>query len=361
MVKVRVRNGSVAEEQVPTYISLIYKAMYNRAGSYLSSTRVAKSMLQKSSNRFGCRMADPKSKRYVEQFVQNFHIDMDDFDRSASDYESFNDFFMRRLKPGARQITGAGDARVAVSPADCRLMVFPSVKECQRLWIKSKQFSIDQLLTSNCPETVRRRMDGCSVALSRLAPHDYHHWHLPVDATFVSAHEVAGALYSVSRSAVTSSLNVLGENKRTVFVFDSKSCGTVVMVAVGAALVGCIECVGEPGDEFMKGDEHGFFKFGGSTVLTLFQKGAIEFDSDLISNSSQPIETLIKMGDRIGTLRCPPPSSIGEVAGAENDCTASQKSAKTSVSSVSRISVSVRRSTCVAGAQCRKHTICSHI
>lgn len=304
MVKiVRRENGDLADEHIPAYISMIYKAMYNRAGTYLSSTRLCKSMLQKSSVRFGCRMDAPSSKRYIADFIRNFDVDMADF--AKQNFESFNDFFIRALAPGARPIAARSNRRIAVSPADCRMMVFPSVADCQRLWVKSKKFTVDDLLSKQCPTEVRHKLKDCSVMISRLAPHDYHHWHMPVDAKFVASYQVAGALYSVTPAAINSSLNVLGENQRTVYVFESLQFGTVVMVAVGAALVGCIESVSKPGETLRKGDEHGYFKFGGSTVITMFEKGKIEFDNDLLSNSNRPIETLIKMGQSIGKFTSP--------------------------------------------------------
>lgn len=284
---------------------MIFKAMYNRAGTYVSNTRVVRSLLDKSSARFGCRMDDPASARHVAAFIRSFNTDMSDFARGADEYRSFNDFFMRRLAPGARPIAARDDPRVMVAPADCRLLVYPSVSECQRLWVKSKQFSVADLLTDKCPAGVREQLAECSVVLSRLAPQDYHHWHMPVDAKFVSSYDVAGALFSVTPAAVQSSLNVLGENKRTVYVFDSATFGAFVLVSVGACMVGCIECVCEPGQALRKGDEHGYFKFGGSTVIGLFQKGKIQFDAELLANSSRPIETLVKMGERIGTYSEP--------------------------------------------------------
>jgi len=133
----------------------------------------------------------------------------------------------------------------------------------------------------------------------RLAPDDYHCFHLPVNCRIGPRIEVDGTLFSVSPKALTA-VNVLGSNKRRVCFVDSKEFGLIALVVVGAVMVGSITILLEENSEHTKGDMHGMFKFGGSTVVVVFQEGRIQFDSDLLENSRSPIETKIMMGNRIG-------------------------------------------------------------
>jgi hypothetical protein len=141
--------------------------------------------------------------------------------------------------------------------------------------------------------------------------------------------DVNGALFTVNPIAIRQDINVYTENKRVVSEIHTPSFGTVVLVAVGATIVGSIHHLVEPGSNVTKGDQHGYFAFGGSTILVLFQvrcvcvcvcvcvflfsfvlggnvlssmfgfvipqPGTIQFDEDLLKNSQLPLETLCKV------------------------------------------------------------------
>ena len=94
-----------------------------------------------------------------------------------SSYVTFNDFFARRLKAGARPLAGSNDPSVLVSPADCRLLVFPSVEDTTRLWLKGQDFTIASLLGPKFKQYLQH-FKAPAVAIARLAPQDYHRWHV---------------------------------------------------------------------------------------------------------------------------------------------------------------------------------------
>lgn len=106
--------------------------------------------------------------------------------------------------------------------------------------------------------------------------------------------------FQVNPVAVNTTVDVYTENKRVVCPIDSAEFGLVTFVAIGATMVGSICFTTQPGQTLKKGDEHGYFAFGGSTVLVLFPRGSIEFDNDLLANSAKPIETLVKVGTSLG-------------------------------------------------------------
>ena len=112
--------------------------------------------------------------------------------------------------------------------------------------------------------------------------------------------EITGWLYSVSPVALRRNIRYLVENKRMITRIDSPEFGRVLMLEVGATNVGSIRQGFVPGRQVAKGDEKGLFAFGGSCVITLFQRGKIRFDADLIEQSARYQETYVKMGDSLG-------------------------------------------------------------
>jgi len=145
-----------------------------------------------------------------------------------------------------------------------------------------------------------------SLVIARLAPQDYHRFHIPIDCTIGPSVSHDGALYTVNPIAINQNVDVYTENKRVCTLLDSPVFGTVAYVSVGATMVGSIHITSTQGQHAHKGDEHGYFAFGGSTILLLFEPDKIIFDQDLLVNSSKPIETLIKMGSRIGIAQSTP-------------------------------------------------------
>jgi phosphatidylserine decarboxylase len=136
--------------------------------------------------------------------------------------------------------------------------------------------------------------------ISRLCPVDYHRFHFPVAGTPGESRLINGWLYSVSPLALRRRLKYLIENKREVTLVESPQFGTVAIIEVGATNVGTIRQSFVPGRPVAKGDEKGFFAFGGSCVITIFQRGRITFDADVVAQSAQHLETYAKFGDRLG-------------------------------------------------------------
>jgi phosphatidylserine decarboxylase len=160
---------------------------------------------------------------------------------------------------------------------------------------------------------------GGSIAVFRLAPQDYHRYHFPINGVLLETHVIDGPLYTVNPIAVNK-VDVFTVNQRTVSILDSPEFGKVpcltlhskldigfiltllqvAFVCVGATLVGSIVHTHQLQQPFTKGDEFGFFQFGGSTTILLFQSGRIEYDADLLQHSGSSVEVLLKMGERVG-------------------------------------------------------------
>jgi len=254
---------------------------------------------------YGWKMNKRTSALQILPFIAEYNLDVDDFAKSAFDYKTFNEFFFRALKPSARPI--AEGERVAVFPADGRHLAFPNVDTAEGFYVKGKKFSLAGLFgEEQLPEERReltKKFAGGAMLISRLCPVDYHRFHFPVSGMPGEARLINGWLYSVSPVALRRNVSRLVENKRQLTLIESAAFDTVAMFEVGATNVGTIRQTHVPGRAVQKGDEKGLFAFGGSCVITLFQRGKITFDEDIVAQSEQCIETYARMGDRLGIAR----------------------------------------------------------
>jgi phosphatidylserine decarboxylase len=243
-------------------------------------------------------MGAGNSAQLILPFIRKYNVDVDEFAKSPFDFKTFNEFFYRALKPGARPISPG--ERIAVFPADGRHLAFQDIQEAAGFYVKGAKFSFAELFGD---EKVAEKFAHGAMLISRLCPVDYHRFHFPVSGTPAESWPIKGWLYSVSPLALRRRLRYLIENKREVTLIETSQFGTVAMLEVGATNVGTIRQSYVPGRAVQKGDEKGFFAFGGSCVITVFQRGRIRFDADVLEHSAQQIETYAKMGDRLGEGR----------------------------------------------------------
>ena len=141
--------------------------------------------------------------------------------------------------------------------------------------------------------------DG-SLILLRLCPTDYHRYHFPLSGTVSPEVIINGDLFSVSPIALRDMADVFLVNKRNYIILANRRFGDVIMSEIGATMVGSIVQTYK-GNKVEKGQEKGFFKFGGSSIILFFKKGSILIDDDLLENTANGLETEVKMGERIGT------------------------------------------------------------
>lgn len=251
---------------------------------------------------YGWKMKKRVSALRILPFITTYDIDVDEFAKSAFDYRTFNEFFCRALKPESRPI--APGERFAVFPADGRHLAFPDVDAANGFYVKGSTFSLVDLFgESRLPKEGRplaKQFAGGALLISRLCPVDYHRFHFPAAGTPGEPRLVPGWLYSVSPLALRRNIRYLVENKRQITIIDSPAFGHVAMIEVGATNVGSIQQSFVPNRSVQKGDEKGFFSFGGSCVVTVFQAGRILFDADILEQSARHIETYARMGDRLG-------------------------------------------------------------
>ncbi len=236
----------------------------------------------------GRRYDSPKSKTDIAKLASIPGCTPEEAEKPIADYGSFNEFFTRRLKPGARPVDEG-----LVSPADGRLMLYLNADADRPFPLKGATRSLRTVFESEAPAG---RYD---IAVIRLAPVDYHRFHFPCDCTTdAPVRVVPGKYHSVNPIALLRYPDVYSDNERQILKCHA-AFGDFWLVDVGAFGVGTIVQT-YTGNDHRKGDEKGYFKFGGSTVILVAPAGAITFDADLVKNSSEGLETRVFFGMRIG-------------------------------------------------------------
>jgi len=293
------RTGEIVEEKMPTYVRLGIRLLYQGARSRMEGARI-KRMLANMSVKQGIKYNSPQSKADIPAFIAFHNLDMSEVRDPLDSFATFNEFFYRKLKPDARPIDSPEDPNVLVSAADCRLMAFDRVDTATKIWVKGRNFTIPRLLGDDFKDIADQYSEGAGFCIFRLAPQDYHRFHCPADAVVGRISKIEGQYYTVNPMAIRSAIDVYGENVREVVEFHSPQLGTFVCVLVGAMLVGSIGLEIKTGQHVKRGDPFGWFAFGGSTICMVLPPGACEFDQDLLDNSDQALETLVRVGMRLG-------------------------------------------------------------
>ena len=240
----------------------------------------------------------PRSRRQILPFIQRYQIRIEECALDALDpttFPSFDAFFTRRLRPETRPIAPGAD--VAIMPADGRYRFFPRIDEATLFGIKGSKFDLAGLTQD--ADLAKQYAQGTMV-LARLAPVDYHRFHFPCRCRPGEAILWNGPLYSVNPLALRQNLAILWQNKRVLTRLESPLFGPILYIEVGATNVGTIHQTYTPGTLYEKGDEKGYFSFGGSTLILLFEKERLALDPDLVAASEHDEEVLCLMGQSMG-------------------------------------------------------------
>ena len=238
-------------------------------------------------------MDKPSSIRKIQKFVDKLGIDISESIKSISEFSTFNEFFYRKLKPNVRPI---GDG--FVSPGDGRLLAFENVSDVNKFYIKGNEFTLDEFLNN---KELAEKNKNSSLIILRLAPNDYHRYHFPYNGKVSESTKIKGKYFSVSPYALVKNFTkVFCENKREFCIISTEDKGDIIVSPVGATMVGSIIETFKPNSYIKKGDEMGYFSFGGSTIVMLVDKDKIKIDKDILTNTKNNMETYVKMGDSIG-------------------------------------------------------------
>jgi len=243
-------------------------------------------------NRFAVARGDfldcGDSAELVRHWADHPEIDLSDFVVPAEGFGSFNEFFTRRVKPGARPIGSPDDDSVVASPADSTIQAALALVPEARLEVKGRSLTLAELLPGEA--LAERFRDGTAMVLF-LGVKDYHRFHAPVAGRILRVGRIGGLCFGCDEYPG----QFFTEHHRGYFVFETGGFGLVGMVTVGIATVSSVQLLRAAGEVVAKGDELGYFAYGGSAILLLFQEGQIR-EEDWIEGRH------ILMGARIGTL-----------------------------------------------------------
>ena len=240
----------------------------------------------------GRYLSSAHSKWLISKFIERNEINMDIYEEC--DYSSFNDFFTRKIKPDCRPVPE--DLDVLISPCDCLATVYP-IQENTTFSIKNTEYTLRSLLRS--PRLAKRFRGGYAYIL-RLTVEDYHRYLYSVSGKQSKNYHIDGTFHTVNPIA-NDYLPIYKENTREYTVIHSKEFGDVLQMEVGALLVGKISNH-KQSTVVTRGEEKGFFEYGGSTIVVLTQKGRVTPRSDLLTNSKNGYETKVLQAHPLGIL-----------------------------------------------------------
>lgn len=279
------REGNITEENSlqDRFLEVLYRS---RTGRILLKPLVSPMI-----SKLGGKILDSGASRMlIRPFIRSNSIDMTDYEEKK--YTSYNDFFKRKLAPGARIIEEKPE--ILISPCDSRLSVY-RIEEASSFFIKQTPYTVQSLLKSS---RLAKAYAGGYLWVFRLCVDDYHRY-IYVDQGKVSgSRRIQGVFHTVNPIA-NDHFPIYKENTREYSLLCSENFGTILQMEVGALLVGKIE--NRPGNRNVhRGEEKGNFAFGGSTIILMTQAGKVLPDEDILRNSSKGIETRVKLGEHVG-------------------------------------------------------------
>ena len=230
------------------------------------------------------------SRVFIKPFVRRAGIPLEDF--LGAPYQSYNDFFCRKIKPELRPVSM--DPEEFISPCDSRLTALPITPE-QRFFLKGSAYTLESLLRD--PD-LGQQFSGGWCLIFRLCVDDYHRYCYVADGEKGENVVLPGVLHTVNPIACDH-YPIYKENAREYSLLQTQEWGQILMMEVGALMVGKI--VNHHGAaQVFRGQEKGYFQFGGSTVVLLVEKDRLALDEKILENSQKGLETRVLYGQSIG-------------------------------------------------------------
>jgi len=292
--------GEVATEKVygQSGLNLFYGSSF---GIKITSTIFSKKWFSKLLGSF----EDTGFSRFkIKEFIGKFNINMKEYEPGP--YRTFNDFFIRKFLPESR-VFSENTLKIP-APCEGRYFVIPSIKKSNSFVVKNISINLEELIQD--PE-LASKFDGGSLVIIRLCPVDYHRFHFPISGEIKQFKKISGPLHSVNPLALSKKPDILMSNERHLTLIHSTETtpanlylGHYLQIEVGALMVGKIyQKHPQPNTLVKRGEEKGYFLFGGSSVLLLFEPNKIQFDPDLLENTQKGLETWVPLGNPIASLK----------------------------------------------------------
>jgi phosphatidylserine decarboxylase len=286
------RKGRREKEDV--YGDFFVRLLYgNPLGFALADSLLVRKAVSRLYGRF---QSAPASARKVAPFVEKFRVPMEQFEPGP--FGSFNEFFVRRFRPGQRPFPENPDLMGAF--AEARYLAFRDTSLPVALPVKGLGIAPEALLGAT---PGKERFHGGPCLLARLCPVDYHRFHFPDSGRIAHRHRETGKLHSVNPLALARHPDLFLENERRISLLETEHFGRLAYVEVGALCVGRIVETHPEDKPFRRGSEKGYFLFGASTVVVYGEPGAWEPSRDLLENSAKGLETLVELGQPVAEKR----------------------------------------------------------
>lgn len=245
------------------------------------------------SNFIGKVLDSAWSKVLIKPFIKNTGIDMSEYKNTT--YSSYNDFFTRKIKSGYRPL--AGDNNTLISPSDGNVTVYP-ITDKTTFSVKHTEYTLRTLLNSH---RLAKRYEGGYAFIIRLTVEDYHRYCYVADGIKSKNYFIPGSLHTVNPIA-NDYTPIYKENAREYTVLHTREFGDIIQMEVGALMVGKIVNHHEE-DEVLRGEEKGYFEFGGSTIIVFVKKDRVKVREDLLQNTQNDYETKIHQGDELAVRK----------------------------------------------------------
>lgn len=281
--KIKHRNSDKIEEVKSTKtLSFFYNTLIGRILLKICTMKFISDIA-------GRYMNSRLSKYKIKKFIKDNKIKITDYEKT--NYNSFNEFFTRKIISIKRPINMTKTA--FISPCDSKLSVY-TISDDLTLYIKDSYYTIDTIIDK---KILKEYKEGYALVF-RLSPTDYHRY-CYIDSGYQEKNnKIKGILHTVQPIALKR-YNFYKTNTREWTILHTNNFDEVVHIEIGAMAIGKIKNEHE-NYIFKKGEEKGYFEFGGSTIVLLVKKGIINIDEDILENSKNNIETYVKYGEKIG-------------------------------------------------------------
>lgn len=244
------------------------------------------------SNLVALYMNSGLSKHRIKKFIDKNDINIYEYD--DKNYTSYNDFFTRKVISTKRPINARSD--ILISPCDSKLLAY-KITDDLCLNIKNSYYSINTIIDNDIIDEYR---DGLALVF-RLSTDNYHRYCYIDNGSKEKNNHINGVYHTVQPISLKH-YNFYKTNSREWTILNTNNFGKVIQIEIGALCIGRIKNNHEI-YIFKKGEEKGYFEFGGSTIVLLFKKNTIKLDDDIVNNSQENIETIVKYGQRIGKAK----------------------------------------------------------
>jgi phosphatidylserine decarboxylase precursor len=238
---------------------------------------------------FGAFMDTTDSAKELDSFIKDPSYNIDDYDRGPGGWFTFNQFFTRHVKPGKRPVDAICDNKIIVSPCDGVYKGCWRIDDNSAVTAKDTDYSIIDLLEGSA---YKDRFSGGIFTHSYLDTNDYHRYHTPVGGVVKEVRKIPGDVMVKTIRDESGELKTISDvgfqfrQTRGLVILESEI-GLVALLPIGMGHVSSVNLTVEPGISLVKGEEFGYFAYGGSDMVMLFQDGRLQFMAEPCTHYKQ--------------------------------------------------------------------------